>query len=241
MSITGTAHIAADPEALADMAAEFLLARIMASSGIFRLVLTGGVTPRLLYRKLAIASYASQIPWSRVELFWGDERCVPWDHPDSNFRMARETLLSSSLVAPRGIYAIPTDATPEEGARRYETTLKEYYGASTINPERPLFDCVLLGLGPDGHIASLLPNQPVLDEKNQWVAAVPKGRDEPRITLTYPALQSSRVTAFLVTGSQKAEAVERVRAGDTNLPGGRLKPEGETVWFLDSAAAAPRS
>jgi len=101
----------------------------------------------------------------------------------------------------------------------------------------PLFDLTLLGLGADGHTASLLPGQPVLEERKRWVAAVPQGRPEVRLTLTYPALESSRLTIFLVAGADKADAVARVRGGDTSLPAGRLKPSGDVVWLLDRAAA----
>ena len=237
MTITGRVHISPDAESLARAAAESMVTRINCGRKIFRLALSGGSTPRLLYRLLASPEFASHIPWQNVELFWGDERFVPWEHKDSNFRMVRETLLSNPVVAPRLINAIPTDTTLEDCATRYETTLREYYGASTINPEQPFFDCVLLGLGADGHTASLLPRQPVLNERASWVAGVAQGRDEPRITLTYPILESSRAVMFLVAGADKAEAVRRVRTGDTNLPAARLKPHGETVWFLDQAAA----
>ncbi len=237
MSITGKAHIAVDADDAAESAAEFIYTHIAASLGIYRLVLAGGSTPAMLYRKLASEPFVSKVPWSRVELFLGDERFVPHDDKDSNFRMVRETLLSNSAVTPRGIYPIPTDTTPEDCARRYESILQEYHGSTSIGPENPLFDCVLLGLGPDGHTASLLPHQPVLDESKHWVEAVPEGREVPRITLTYPALQSSREVIFLVTGAAKAEVVKRVRAGDTALPAGRLKPQGETHWFMDTSAA----
>jgi 6-phosphogluconolactonase len=147
--------------------------------------------------------------------------------------MAREALLDR--IAPRGLFVIPTDGTPESAAARYEEILRQQYGASLLDPEVPLFDLTLLGLGSDGHTASLIPGQPVLREREHWVAAVPEGRDEPRITLTYPALESSRLILFLVAGADKAQAVKRARAGE--LPAGALKPQGDVLWLMDRAAA----
>jgi 6-phosphogluconolactonase len=147
--------------------------------------------------------------------------------------MARETLLTH--VNPRGLFAIPTDDTPDSGAARYEEILRQQYGASVLDPSVPLFDLVLLGLGLDGHTASLLPDQPVLQERRRWVAAVPHGREEPRITLTYPALESSRLILFLVAGADKSDVLRRARAGE--LPAGHLRPVGDVLWLVDKAAA----
>jgi 6-phosphogluconolactonase len=230
--IAGNAIVEPDAAALAARAAQWLIERMNATTGPFRLALSGGSTPRLLYRLLATG-----MPSARLELFWGDERFVPQDDPDSNYRMANEEWLSRGDVPRDHIHPIPTDTDPDDCARRYEALLKSTYGADRLDPARPLFDVVLLGLGGDGHTASLLPGQPVLDERARWAAAVLKGRDEPRITLTYPALESSRTIAFLVTGADKRDAVRRARAGDESLPAGRLHPLGETFWFLDSAAA----
>jgi 6-phosphogluconolactonase len=133
---------------------------------------------------------------------------------------------------------MPTDGTPVDAAERYETQLKRIYGADKFDPARPLFEIVFLGLGSDGHTASLLPGQPVLDEREHWVAAVTEGRSEPRITLTYPAIESSSTIAFLVTGADKASAVSATRRGDQNLPAARINPRGEILWFLDRAASA---
>jgi 6-phosphogluconolactonase len=201
--------------------------------GVFRLALSGGSTPRLLFAELA----QRKIDWSHVVFYWIDERFVPPDHPDSNLRMARETLLSHIKVPADHIHPMPTEGDPETAALRYEAELKAAYGANALDLRRPLFDFVLLGLGGDGHICSLFPGSPVLEERKRWVAAVPTGRPEVRLTLTYPCVESSRVTAFLVAGPDKADAVARVRAGDVTLPGGRLRPQGEVVWLLDSLAA----
>jgi 6-phosphogluconolactonase len=214
-------------------AADWIAGLIAAKDVPFRLALAGGSTPRLLYGELSLR----MIDWSKVEFYWIDERFVPADHPDSNYRMASETLLRHIPADSEDIHPMPTDGDPDDAARRYEALLRTTYGAEALDPARPLFDFVLLGLGGDGHICSLLPGSPVLEEKERWVAPVAKGRPEVRLTLTYPCVQSSRVTAFLVTGRDKAEAVKRVRNGDTSLPGGRLKPDGEVVWLLDQDAA----
>jgi len=135
------------------------------------------------------------------------------------------------------VHPIPTDGEPESDARVYEGLLKRTYGSETLDPARPLFDLMLLGLGEDGHICSLFPGQPTLAETRRWVIPAPKGRPEVRLTLTFPCVQSARTTAFLVSGASKADAVRGVRAGDKSLPGGILKPQGELVWLMDGAAA----
>jgi 6-phosphogluconolactonase len=234
MTITGRTEIFDDPNALAAGAAAFITQAIRHCTAPYRLCLSGGSTPRAAYRLL---SQKNDLPWDCTELFLGDERFVPPDHPDSNSRMVRETLLAGGHVHPRAFLPMQTDGTPEEAAFLYEEELRQQYGASVLDPAVPLFDLMLLGLGPDGHTASLIPGQPVLEERSRWVAPVPKGRDEVRLTLTYPALESSRTILFLVAGADKAEAVARVRGGDTSLPAGALKPQGEVIWLLDRAAA----
>jgi 6-phosphogluconolactonase len=172
-----------------------------------------------------------------VSWYWGDERFVPYDHPESNFRMTREAMLAKAPVPPENIHPVPTDGIPDDAARRYERTLQEAYGAAVLDPRRPLFDVTLLGLGPDGHTASLLPGEPVLNERKRWVAAVSHGRPEVRITMTYPVIESSRRVAFLVAGEEKAEIFSAIRAGDSQVPAARVQPVGELFWFVDRAAA----
>lgn len=232
MSIAGEIVVVKDLESLSARAAELIADRIREASEPFRLALSGGSTPRGCYRHLG---RLHQVPWHQVEIYQGDERFVPPDHPDSNYRLIRETLLKD--IAPRAIFAVPTDGTPEEAARGYEDMLRQQYGASMLAPGQSLFDLQLLGIGEDGHTASLIPGQPVLQDRTNWVAAVPHGRDEPRITLTYPALESSRLTLFLVSGAAKRDALSRARAGDPGIPAGRLRPQGEVVWLADRAAA----
>jgi 6-phosphogluconolactonase len=233
MDIAGELIVADGADALAEAAAKFVVERINKTAGGFRMALSGGSTPRGLYARLGAMR---ALPWERMEFFFGDERFVPHDSPDSNFHMVRETLLAHG-ARPKAVHPIPADGTPDDAAARYERLLKSVYGADVWMPERRLFDLNLLGLGEDGHIASLLPGEPVLQERQAWVKAVPHGRAEPRITLTYPALEASKVTMFLVSGAAKANALRRARAGDAAIPAGCLQPRGSIVWFADRAAS----
>ena len=233
----GRIEVLADPAALAHRATEWMTATALAEKGCFRVALSGGSTPKALYSLLASEEFRDRFPWRGVSWFWGDERFVPYDHPESNYRMTREAMLGKVPVPPENIFPIPTDGEPEDAARRYERTLQEAYGAPTLDPSRPLFDTVLLGMGDDGHTASLLPGDKLLDERQHWVAAVAHGRPEVRITMTYPVIESSRHVAFLVAGKEKAQILATIRAGGSQVPAARLRPVGELVWFADRAAA----
>src|SRR5207248_7772411 len=134
-------------------------------------------------------------------------------------------------------HPVPADGTPDDAAARYERTLQQDYGAAVLDPARPLFDITLLGLGPDGHTASLLPGEPILHERRRWVAAVSHGRPEVRITMTYPVIESSRRVAFLVGGKEKSAIFSAIRAGGSKVPAARVRPVGELIWFVDRAAA----
>ena len=162
----GRVEIFPDPLALARHVAEWMTAAALAAKGDFRVSLSGGSTPKTLYGLLASDEFRGRFPWSRVSWYWGDERFVPYDHPDSNYRMTREAMLAKAPVPREKIHPVPTDGSPEDAARRYERTLQEAYGATTLDPARPLFDITLLGLGTDGHTASLLPGEPVLNERS---------------------------------------------------------------------------
>jgi 6-phosphogluconolactonase len=224
------------PETLAQGVADWLSALAQASNGNFAVCLSGGSTPQRLYEWLATPGIASRFPWRRSHWFWGDERFVPRDHPDSNYRMARVALLSRVPIPDDNIHAIPTEGlSPEQAAAAYDTTLKRFYGADMLSPERPLFDVTLLGIGKDGHTASLFPGQPALREKRKWAVAVIGAKSEPRITLTYPALDSSRDVAFLATGDGKRGVVTGAKAGNCELPA--VRPVGRLHWFTDCAAA----
>ena len=225
-------------EVLARNVAEWLCGLAQASSGTFAVSLAGGSTPRRLYELLATPDIAQRFPWTRTHWFWGDERFVPHDHPDSNYAMARNAFLSRVRVPDANIHAVPTEGlSPDEAAAAYETTLKRFYGADTLAPERALFDVTLLGIGDDGHIASLFPGQPALREQRRWVVAVTGAGTETRITLTYPAINSSREVAFVVTGKAKRSVVARAQAGDRTLPAALVRPVGQLHWFTDRAAS----
>jgi 6-phosphogluconolactonase len=233
----GRVEVLPDPLALARHVAGWMTAAARAAEGPFRVSLSGGSTPKTLFGLLASEEFRGRFPWPRVSWYWGDERFVPHDHPDSNYRMAREAMLDRAPIPPDHVHPVPTDGTPAGAARRYEHTLQEAYGAVVLDPARPLFDLTFLGLGPDGHTASLLPGEPVLEERQRWVAAVSHGRPEVRITLTYPAIDSSRCVAFLVAGREKTAMLRAILAGDTQAPAARVRPSGDLVWFVDRAAA----
>jgi 6-phosphogluconolactonase len=227
-----------DANALAKSAADRILTRIGANGDRLAICLTGGSSPKQLYRLLATDAYRGRIPWQRMHWFIGDERLVPANDPLNNMGMARQIFLDRCAPA-SNIHPIPTDtADPQEAARRYESELQSLYGAHRLDPARPLFDVVLMGVGPDGHTASLFPDYPAIEETEHWVVGVPKAHVEPfvpRVTLTLPALGSCREMLFEVSGSDKRAILTRVLAGE-NLPANRAHSSGETVWLVDKAA-----
>jgi 6-phosphogluconolactonase len=233
----GRIEILPDPPRLAEHVAEWMTAAALEANGPFRVSLSGGSTPKALYALLASEKFRDRFPWRQASWYWGDERFVPYDHPESNYRMTREAMLSKVPVPPENIHPVPTDGRPDDAAERYERTLQEAYGAATLDPARPLFDLTLLGLGADGHTASLLPGEPVLEERKRWVAAVSRGRPEICITMTYPAIESSRRVAFLVAGKEKAAIFSAIRTGASDVPAARVRPVGELYWFVDRDAA----
>lgn len=229
-------RIAETADELARGVADALVGKVsqgLRQQPLFSLVLAGGNTPRALYLLLA-KEYRQRIDWGRVHLFWGDERYVPHDHPASNFRMAYETLIAPLNIPPENIHPMPTDAaSPDDAARLYEQELRNFFG------EMPRFDLVLLGIGADGHTASLFPDTSALEERKRWVA-VGEAPVEPcvRLTLTLPVLNAARTVYFLVTGADKAETVRRVLMENAPLPAALVQPEdGELVWWLDKEAA----
>jgi len=227
-----------DAEVLAHNAAQWLAEKARAATGRFAICCSGGSTPKRLYERLAEPDVAERFPWPRVHWFWGDERFVPHDHPDSNYGMMHAALLSRAPVPPSHVHAVPTEGlTPEQAAASYEQTLRNFCGAARLDTA-PLFDLVLLGIGEDGHTASLFPGQPALDETQRWVVAVVGVKTEARITLTFPALDSARDVIFLAVGAKKRDVVQRARGGDRALPSARIKPLGTLRWFVDRAAAS---
>lgn len=233
--------IFADAEAVARAAAERIVA-LAADRGRdrFAIALSGGSTPRRLYGLLASPEYRDRVDWARIHWFWGDERFVPSTDPDSNERMVRELMLDHVAVPAGRIHAPPSAISDlDAAAKAYELELKSYYGADRLDPGRPLFDIVLLGIGDDGHTASLFPGKPALDERVRWVAPVPEAGMTPfvpRLTLTFPAIASSRHVLFLAVGAAKHEMLSRVASGD-DLPSAKVTSEGTIDWLIDKAAA----
>jgi 6-phosphogluconolactonase len=228
----------ADAAALAEVAAVRLLACMAVNPGRIAICLTGGSSPKQLYELLATEDYRTKIPWERTHWFIGDERFVPASDERNNMAVARRIFLDRFAPA-ANIHTIPTDAAdPDEAAARYEHELKSFNGADRLDPGRPLFDLVLMGVGPDGHTASLFPDYPAVQETERWVVGVPKAHVEPfvsRVTLTLPALASCREMLFEVSGASKRAILTRVLAGEP-LPANRARSNGETVWLVDTAA-----
>lgn len=237
-------HPYLDPETLAFGAAEFIGTKAKAAisnQGTFSMVLSGGSTPALTYQKLVEVSRREELDWSRVQVFWGDERCVPPEHEQSNYRLARQTLLDHVPIPAGNIHRMACEADPEAGSRDYEQVLR------LIFPEQdwPAFDLILLGLGDDGHTASLFPGMEILNERTRWVAPVYVPHlNSWRISLTPPALNAANAIAFLVTGESKASTLKQILqpAGDRRpLPAMHIQPEGELLWFFDERAGSQLS
>jgi 6-phosphogluconolactonase len=216
----------------------------IAQWGAFAVALAGGSTPASLYRLLTAAPFVHEIDWPHTFIYFGDERCVPPDHPDSNFRMAQEALLARVPLPTANVFRMAGELPPDVAAQAYAQIIRRNFrlrGAA-----RPRFDLTLLGMGDDGHTASLFPGMPALDEHRRLAAgsAVPVyvRPAVPRVTLTLPVLNASRNVLFLVTGSGKAAAVCAVLQGpepNEPLPARRVQPaQGRLVWLLDSSAAA---
>jgi 6-phosphogluconolactonase len=227
-----------DPQALAETAAQRVMARIAGNGDRIAICLTGGSSPKQLYQLLATDAFRQRIPWQRVHWFIGDERFVAAGDPRHNMSVARRIFLDRNAPA-ANIHPIPTDtADPTESARRYEIELQSFYGAERLDPARPLFDLVLLGVGPDGHIASLFPDCPAIAERERWVVGVPQAHVEPfvpRVTLTVPVLNCCREMLFEIAGPDKRAILARVLDGE-NLPANQARAAGETIWLADKAA-----
>lgn len=211
--------------------------RAIEDRGVFRVALSGGGTPKQVYPLLLEPSRRGTVDWGRVEFFWGDERCVPPDHPESNFGVAYGMLISQLPdVAPRHVHRMPAEAPNlDAAAMSYESELRLAFGARGSAP--PAFDLIWLGMGPDGHTASLFPGTAAVDEVERWVVAneVPQ-QDTWRMTVTYPVLLAGREVLFVVTGADKADALHAIRAGGSGLPAERVAGE-QVEWLVDAAAA----
>ena len=227
------------PEELSGAAARGFVARAreaITKRGRFAVALAGGSTPRATYEVLA-RDYADELDWSKVHVFFGDERPVPPDHKDSNYRTARETLLAR--IRAGSVHRMRCELPPEEAAAAYEEVLREFFGPG----EPPSFDLILLGLGADGHTASLFPETSALDVTDRWVVANPVLKLETvRLTLTIPAINAAKAVTFLVAGEGKAEALKEILESDADpraYPAKFIRPEsGALTWMLDKGAAS---
>lgn len=232
-----------NPKALALAAAGFWVDRsheAVARRGQFTVALTGGSGPVRLYQLLASPSWRERIEWTKTHFFWGDDRFVPMDDPESNFALANTTLLSALPLRPEQVHRIPTELRdPQAAADAYEAGLRRFFQLTTTG--WPRFDLVLLGLATDGHIASLFPGSTTLEEAHRLVMAATPGLLPPkldRVTMTLPVLNAARAVAFLVAGADKAAVVRQVLNGAVDLPATLVKPtDGELHWFVDAAAA----
>lgn len=237
--------VLADPMAIAEEAAERFVgvaAEALARAGRFTVVLAGGTTPKLLYTLLAAEPHRRHLPWREAHVFWGDERCVPPEHPESNYRMAHEALLRHLPIPPEQIHRMGgEDPDPERAAAEYEERLRTVFRGPAGAP--PCFDLVLLGMGADGHTASLFPHTEALRETQRWVLRnhVPKLQAD-RLTLTAPAINGAATVLFLVAGEDKAPALQDVLEGPPDperLPAQLIRPTGgRLVWLVDRAAAS---
>lgn len=238
-------HIAADIDALSTIVADEWVAQArqaIDSNGRFYTALAGGRTPRRLYETLASPPFARRVAWEHVHVFFGDERCVPPDHTESNYALARDALLARVAIPPAQIHRIKGELPPEEAAAEYALELAQL--PQTVEGI-PRFDLVLLGLGADGHVASLFPASPALDERRRVAMPVlyaPKDQPERwRISLTLPVLNAARHLFVLVSGEEKAAIVHQVFSPPTSappLPAELLRPNGDIDWYMDAGAAA---
>ena len=237
-----------DPESLALTAAEFIVQAAQSAihdQGRFSLALAGGNTPRLAYRRLASPDFAGRLDWKNIHIFWGDERCVAMDSPDSNFRMAKEALLDRVPIPAENIHAAHADLEPDSAARQYEMELRAFFGSFGAQDDRlTTFDLILLGLGDDGHTASLFPGSPALSETGRRVMHVEHSQPPPplvpRLTLTLPAINAAERAAFLVSGGSKAKILANVFSHpDKRLPAQLIRLDhGQIFWLVDQDAAA---
>ncbi|MBS1683430.1 MAG: 6-phosphogluconolactonase [Bacteroidetes bacterium] len=241
MPTKGSIKVFESDNALATGVADFIISdaqAAIAGHGQYSLVLSGGNTPESLFRMLAAPPYATALDWSRVHIFWGDERAVPLDDERNNAHVAISLWLRQISIPPGNIHRIPSDMPAQEAAREYEQTIKRYFAGGEI-----AFDLVLLGLGPDGHTASLFPHSPLLEEKDAIVTAgfIPAQNME-RITMTITLINEAHKVLFLVAGKAKATILQHViqdaPAHDT-YPAKMINPRsGGLYWFIDRAAAA---
>jgi 6-phosphogluconolactonase len=235
-------RVLADIGTLSRAAAESLdaaAAAAIAARGRFTIALAGGQTPRALYQLLA-TEFRARIAWASWEMFFGDERCVPPYHPASNYAMVASALLAHVSVPERQVHRIAGELPPDQAAREYESELRQVLATGISSPS---LDVALLGVGADGHTASLFPGSPALDERERWVVPVvgpPMFSPRERITLTLPVLNGAREVYFLCSGHEKHSVVEAILSGSEEglqYPAGMVRGTSRTIWFLDEGAA----
>lgn len=223
-------EISPDAPGLARRVAEWFIGVVAAHPAPVRVALSGGSTPKQMFSLLATPEFANRMDWAKLHLFWGDERLVPYASPDSNYGEAKRLLLDHVPIIPDQVHPFDVTRPPAEAAAAYDAMLR------AMAPAGPIFAISFLGLGEDGHTASLLPGQKVLEERVALAAVVASGRPEVRLTLTYPALERSESVAFLVSGEAKQPIFRQIRAGLAEVPAARLRPEGKMIWFADQSA-----
>jgi 6-phosphogluconolactonase len=231
----GKIEVYSDADALAHAAAAHFVeqaVQAIAARGRFVVALAGGVTPCATYTLLASQSFVARVDWLRVHTLWGDERCVPPSHRDSNYRLAREVLLGKIPIPNTNVHRIRGELDPAWAAMAYESDLEALLGSGGC------FDLILLGMGTDGHTASLFPATAALEEQTRWVVEnYVEKLGAWRITLTLPIINAARQVTFLVSGTSKAEPLARIQAGEP-LPAGLVKPvEGKLTWLVDQQAS----
>jgi 6-phosphogluconolactonase len=207
--------------------------------GRFAVAISGGSTPRNMHRMLAEEPYLSDIPWQKTHIFWVDERCVPENDPASNFGLATEDFLDQVSISQNQIHPMPVETSPEKGAEIYQNKLLDFFHLQ--NEEFPAFDLIFLGIGTDGHTASLFPGQSALNEMKRWVVAVKGGNpDVNRITLTLPVINRGKQIVFMISGKEKASVVKTALKGiQSELPAQLVRPlKGTLIWLLDREAAS---
>ncbi|MFC1627479.1 6-phosphogluconolactonase [Gemmatimonadota bacterium] len=232
-----------DPESMSRAAALFISERLRQAvdiRGRASLALSGGSTPRRIYQFLVSLS-APVLPWEQIHLFWGDERWVPADDPESNYALARETILNTATLPPENIHPVPTNAaTIEEGAARYEEEVRTFFASSGGSGDSPTFDLIHLGVGEDGHTASLFPDDPALLETDRWVVPVTSPSWRPpreRVTFTLPLINNARTVLFTASGNAKRKVVKSIVLdqgdGEMSYPAAMVNAIEDLVWYVD--------
>jgi 6-phosphogluconolactonase len=224
-----------DLEALSHMAAGIfseIASECIKRKGNFTVALPGGSTPRVLFELLSERPFRDMIFWPKVEFYWGDERCVPPENNESNYRLAHDALLSKVPVREENVHRIKGEGGPEDAAHEYEQTIRKSFNVDGS----PVFDLIILGMGADGHTASLFPGSVAIEEKERLCVAVPE-KEPPRVTLTLPVINNAENVTFLVAGKEKKDALSAVLEGKGDYPAALVRPmHGKVVWVVDREA-----